>query len=109
ELQPARLELARDRERADGVAPAADAEHERPASRGDQRLKRCDGSAGALGQARTGVDSATIERIESAARSNSSSAIPGVPSKGRSRSISTHERQPWYSSRTRTVTGRGMR
>jgi hypothetical protein len=35
-----------------------------------------------------------MARISAAARSNSSSAITGVPSKGSSRSISTHERQP---------------
>ena len=33
----------------------------------------------------------------------------GVPSNGRSRYSSSHERQPWYSGRTFTVTGRGMR
>ena len=57
----------------------------------------------------TGSASPQMVRMAAAARSNSSSAITGVPSKERSRSISTQERQPWYSSRTRTVTGRGMR
>src|SRR4029077_14823314 len=60
-------------------------------------------------QTRAGSGDPQTSRISWRARSNSSSAITGVPSKGRSRSISTQERQPWYSSRTRTVTGRGMR
>ena len=50
-----------------------------------------------------------IASISSEARSNSSSESTGVPSKGRSRVSSSHERQPPYSSRTLTVTGRGMR
>lgn len=43
------------------------------------------------------------------APANSSSLSTGVPSNGRSRVISSHERQPPNSSRTLTVTGRGMR
>jgi hypothetical protein len=42
-------------------------------------------------------------------RPNSSSDSTGVPSNGRSRVISSHDLQPWKSSRTFTVTGRGMR
>ena len=51
----------------------------------------------------------TIPTISSDARSNSSSDSTGVPSNGSSRLISSHERQPPWSSRTLTVTGRGMR
>jgi hypothetical protein len=57
----------------------------------------------------TGVASDAIASISSAARSNSSSESTGVPSKGSSRWSSSQERQPKYSSRTLTVTGRGMR
>ncbi len=59
--------------------------------------------------AKTGTASEAIASISAAARSNSSSERTGVPSKGRSRWISTQERQPPYSSRTFTVTGRGIR
>src|SRR6185503_18701720 len=59
--------------------------------------------------AKTGTASEAIASISAAARSNSSSESTGVPSNGRSRWISSHERQPWKSSRTFTVTGRGMR
>ena len=44
--------------------------------------------------AATPLDSA-IAAISSEARSNSSSDRTGVPSKGRSRVISSHERHPW--------------
>ncbi len=85
------LERASDRDRADGIAASPDAENQR--SR----------------QTSAASDWPATSRMISAARSNSSSAMTGVPSKGRSRSMSTQERQPWYSSRTRTVTGRGIR
>ena len=58
---------------------------------------------------RTSSPPPMIARISSLARSNSSSESTGVPSKGRSRWISHHDRQPMYSSLTLTVTGRGMR
>ena len=64
---------------------------------------------GRPGQTRTGWRSEAIEAISSDARSNSSSDSTGVPSNGSSRVSSSHERQPPYSSRTLTVTGRGMR
>ena len=38
---------------------------------------------------------AAMPAISSVTRSNSSSESTGVPSKGRSRVISSHERQPW--------------
>jgi prolipoprotein diacylglyceryl transferase len=60
-------------------------------------------------QARTGTASEAIASISAAARSNSSSDSTGVPSNGSSRWISSQERQPPYSSRTLTVTGRGIR
>jgi prolipoprotein diacylglyceryl transferase len=60
-------------------------------------------------QTRTGTASEAIASISAAARSNSSSDSTGVPSNGSSRWISTQERQPPYSSRTFTVTGRGIR
>ena len=62
-----------------------------------------------LAQASAGTAPAAIASISPAARSNSSSDSTGVPSNGRSRCSSIHERQPWYSGRTFTVTGRGMR
>lgn len=87
----------------DGITASADAEDQCALRAGEGPFE------GVGGQASTASASPAIERIASAARSNSSSAMTGVPSKDRSRSISTQERQPWYSSRTRTVTGRGMR
>jgi hypothetical protein len=63
----------------------------------------------AASYAKTGTASEAIDSISAAARSNSSSESTGVPSNGRSRWMSTHERQPPYSSRTFTVTGRGIR
>lgn len=63
----------------------------------------------ALAQASTGTASDAIASICAAARSNSSSESTGVPSNGSSRCSSIHDRQPWYSGRTLTVTGRGMR
>jgi hypothetical protein len=77
------LAQAGDRERADDVTTAADPE--------DQRSPR---GLDLRDQAGTGSASLQIERIAAAARSNSSSAITGVPSKGSSRSISTQDRQP---------------
>ena len=74
-----------------------------PAARAVRRLR------GRFVYARTGTASEAIASISSEARSNSSSESTGVPSKGRSRYSSSHERQPWYSGRTFTVTGRGMR
>ena len=70
-----------------------------------------DPSAGAdpRGQAITGTRSEAIAAISSDARSNSSSDSTGVPSNGSSRVSSSHDRQPPYSSRTFTVTGRGIR
>ena len=61
------------------------------------------------GYARTGTASLAMASISAAARSNSSSERTGVPSNGSWRWMSTHEVQPPYSSRTFTVTGRGMR
>jgi len=52
--------------------------------------------------------SRVIASISSAARSNSPSESTGVPSNGRSRWSSSQELQPPYSSRTFTVTGRGI-
>ena len=102
-----RLAQPGDRQRPDHVASAPDPEDERTLGCADDRYE----VAGLVGDcyAGTGSPASQIARISAAARTNSSSAITGVPSKGSSRSISTHERQPWYSSRTRTVTGRGIR
>ena len=62
------------------------------------------------GKTRTGWSaSLVIERISSEARSNSASERTGVPSNGSSRCSSTQACAPVYSSRTFTVTGRGMR
>ena len=108
------------RERADDVAAAADAEHERlarlPQRAARARVPASGGRLGCEAAARLGrcaggsmPASRAIASIPAAARSNSSSAITGVPSNGSSRSISTHDRQPAYSGRTFTVTGRGMR
>ena len=101
-----RLTQPGDRERPHNVAAAPDPKHERALGSADSRHEVV--GAGDR-QAGTGSVSPQMSRISAAARTNSSSAITGVPSKGRSRSISTQERQPWYSSRTRTVTGRGIR
>ena len=101
-----RLAQPGDRERPDHVAAAPDTEHQGTPGCADSRHE----VVGAVDrQAGTGSMSPQMSRISAAARTNSSSAITGVPSKGSSRSISTQERQPWYSSRTRTVTGRGIR
>src|SRR4051794_4471801 len=67
------------------------------------------GLIGARSYASIGTASEAIASICSAARSNSSSDSTGVPSNGRSRCRSIHDRQPPYSSRTLTVTGRGIR
>src|SRR3954452_18747887 len=56
-----------------------------------------------------GTASVAIASISAAARSNSSSERTGVPSKGNWRWSSTHDLHPPYSSRTLTVTGRGIR
>src|SRR5690348_7478321 len=84
-LGPEFLTGASDCERANDVAAAAHPDDE--------------GSVGLLdaleqAQARTAAPSPQTSRISAAARSNSSSAITGVPSKGRSRSMSTQEWQP---------------
>ena len=99
------------RQRADDVAAAADAEHERAGCAPHGVVERAVGLVQAIAQAteaaaaRT-LASRTTASMPAAARSNSSSAITGVPSNGRSRSISTQDLQPSYSGRTRTVTGR---
>ena len=76
---------ARSASDADDVSAAADAEHERPLGAGDR-----DSAVGSgRGYARTASASSTDRSDLAEARPNSSSAITGVPSKGRSRSIST--------------------
>ena len=90
-----RAEVLGDDQRAGDVAAAADPE--------DQRARR-------VVQTSAGIAAPLqIASISSAARSNSSSDRTGVPSNGRSRCSSSQERQPPYSSRTLTVTGRGIR
>ena len=91
----------------DDVSAATDAEHQRTGGAPHDVVKRAVGLVQATdaAPART-LASRTTASMPAAARSNSSSAITGVPSNGRSRSISTQDLQPSYSGRTRTVTGR---
>ena len=98
-------------ERADDVAPAADAQHQRagagPHGVVESPVSPVQAAAQATGTAGAStLASRTTASMPAAARSNSSSAITGVPSNGRSRSISTQDLQPSYSGLTRTVTGR---
>lgn len=94
-LAAERPEVLGDDQRAGDVAAAADPQ--------DQRALE-------VGQTSAGIAAPLqIASISSAARSNSSSDRTGVPSKGRSRCSSSQERHPPYSSRTLTVTGRGIR
>ena len=95
------------RKRPDDVSAPADAEHQRTGGAPHDVVKRAVGlvQATEAAPART-LASRTTASMPAAARSNSSSAITGVPSNGRSRSISTQDLQPSYSGRTRTVTGR---
>lgn len=98
ELDPAprALDLACDRERSDDVAAAADPEHEGAAIAVSEGVEEAAGPAAGARQggqvsAGSGSEAEQVSRIVAAARSNSSSAITGTPSKGRSRSISTQE------------------
>src|ERR1019366_6678465 len=76
----------------------------------DPRHRICKRGAGGarMVQTSTGRGADAIPALSSDARSNSSSESTGVPSNGSSRVSSSHERQPPYSSRTLTVTGRGI-
>ena len=89
---------------ADHVATTADAQR--------QRLRGSKRSMSRLRSGECGVSAseaiAYCDLLRGVARSNSSSAITGVPSNGRSRWISSHDVNPRTHRAPRTVTGRGI-
>ena len=95
------------RERTGDVTAAADPDDED--ARGVASRALGGGGGGRRGQTSAGTRAPQIDSISSRTRSNSSSERTGVPSNGRSRAISSHERQPPIVVADLTVTGRGMR